>query len=191
MHWWNSARFDFLHANTLPGALIYAALFAVIAFYISRLIKLAFAKLMARDSATMDPTALLFLSQLARVSVYVLALVFYVHLIPALNALGTALLTSVSIVSVVVGLAAQPTLGNMVSGIALLLYRPFHVGDHVQVTAPSGLETGTIESLSLGYTKLRTADNRCIIVPNSVMAGQVVINVSEKKAPVATTRAPV
>jgi small conductance mechanosensitive channel len=66
-------------------------------------------------------------------------------------------------------------------GIALLLYRPFHIGDHVQVTAPSGLETGVVESLSLGYTKLRTADNRSIIVPNSVMAGQAVINVLDKK----------
>ncbi|HEX4123472.1 MAG TPA: mechanosensitive ion channel domain-containing protein [Tepidisphaeraceae bacterium] len=37
------------------------------------------------------------------------------------------------------------------------------------------------ESLSPGYTKLRTADNRCIIVPNSVMAGQMVINVSDQK----------
>jgi small conductance mechanosensitive channel len=170
---------DYFHPSTLPGALLWAVVFAIVAFYIARLVKLGFSRLIASDSG--DRTVLLFLSQFASVIIYILALVFYVHLVPALNALGTALLTSVSIVSVVVGLAAQPTLGNMVSGIALLLYRPFHVGDHVQVTAPSGLETGVVESLSLGYTKLRTADNRSIIVPNSVMAGQAVINVLDKK----------
>jgi uncharacterized protein len=172
---------DFLRPSTFPGAVCYAVVFAVAAFFVARLAKGAFDKLILRDSALRtDRTVLLFLNQLVTVVIYVLALVFYVHLVPALNHLGTALLTSVSIVSVVVGLAAQPTLGNMVSGIALLLYRPFHVGNRVQITAPNGLETAVVESLTLGYTKLRTADNRCIIVPNSVMAGQVVIEVPDK-----------
>ena len=48
----------------------------------------------------------------------------------------------------------------------------------MQVTAASGLETGTIESLTLGYTILKTFDNRRIVVPNSVMATQVTVNLT-------------
>ena len=100
------------------------------------------------------------------------------HTIPALQALGTAWLASVGVVSVVLGLAAQNTLGNLIAGISLLLYRPFNLGDHVQVTAPTGLETGVVESLNLGYTILRTPDNRRVVIPNSAMASQTSVNLS-------------
>ena len=69
-------------------------------------------------------------------------------------------------------------LGNLISGVSLLLYRPFRLGDHLQIMAPSGLESGVVESLSLGYTTLKTPDNRRIVIPNSVMASQVSINLS-------------
>jgi small conductance mechanosensitive channel len=109
MPWLSDAyHAEFFRPSTLPGAVLWAVVFAIVAFYIARLAKLGFVRLMASDSG--DRNVLLFLSQLAKVIIYILALVFYVHLVPALNALGTALLSSASIVSVVVGLAAQPTL---------------------------------------------------------------------------------
>ena len=102
----------------------------------------------------------------------------YARFIPALSNLGNAGLASVGVLSVVAGLAAQNTLGNLIAGISLLLYRPFNVGDRLQVTAPTGLETGEIESLSLGYTIIKTDDNRRVVVPNSIMAGQTTINMT-------------
>jgi small-conductance mechanosensitive channel len=59
-----------------------------------------------------------------------------------------------------------------------LLYRPFKLGDRLQVIAPTGIETGTVESLTLGYTLLKTDDNRRVVVPNSVMASQTNINLT-------------
>jgi small-conductance mechanosensitive channel len=105
-------------------------------------------------------------------------LILYAHLIPVLRSLGTALLTGASIASVVIGLAAQSTLGNLVAGVAITLYRPFRLGDRLQVAAPTGTEVGSVESISLGYTTLRTDDGRLVVVPNSVAASQVAINLS-------------
>ena len=68
--------------------------------------------------------------------------------------------------------------GNLIAGISLLLYRPFNVGDRLQITAPTGLETGLVESLGLGYTVLKTDDNRRVVVPNSVMASQTMVNLT-------------
>ena len=99
-------------------------------------------------------------------------------MIPALRALGTGLLTGASVASVIVGLAAQSTLGNLIAGFALLLYRPFQLQDVVQVTAPGGPETGVVEDLTLGYTILRTPDNRRIVVPNNTMASGVMVNLT-------------
>jgi len=87
-------------------------------------------------------------------------------------------LTGVSVVSVVLGLAAQNTLGNLVSGVALLLYRPFRVGDTIEVTAPKGHETGVVDSISLGFTILVTSDHRRVMVPNSAIMNQTTVNLT-------------
>ena len=65
-----------------------------------------------------------------------------------------------------------------IAGTALLLYRPFRVGDRLQIDAPTGTELGTVESLTLGYTVLQTFDKRRIVVPNSVMVSQITVNLT-------------
>lgn len=61
------------------------------------------------------------------------------------------------------------------------LYRPFKVGDIIQLQTSSGTETGTLEEIGLGYSVVGTFDNRKIVVPNSLMAAQVTINLSEPR----------
>jgi uncharacterized protein with PQ loop repeat len=98
---------------------------------------------------------MIFLQQVGVVAIWVVMLILYAHLIPVLRSLGTALLTGASIASVVIGLAAQSTLGNLVAGIAITLYRPFRLGERLQVTAPTGTEVGNVEMLSLGCADRR------------------------------------
>lgn len=165
--------------RTAPGALLYGLAVFFVAALAARIFRSAALRLLDRDTHGMlDRTVALFLIQLAQIGVYLVALIFYAHLIPALRSIGTALLAGVSIASIVVGLAAQSTLSNLVSGVALLLYRPFRVGDRLQMNAPTGLETGEVESITLGYTILKTPDRRRIIVPNNAMINQVTIRLA-------------
>jgi small conductance mechanosensitive channel len=166
----------FADPATPIGAALYGLVFGFLAWLFGRMLRLGIHRL-ARDSHV-DQTALRFLAELARFAVYVFAFISYAHVVPALAGIGTAWLTSVSVISVIVGLAAQNTLGNLIAGISLLLYRPFKVGDRLQVAAPTGLESGIVESLNLGYTLLKTDDNRHVVVPNSAMASQTTINLS-------------
>ena len=169
----------FANPATLEGALVYAAVFGFFAWVLSRVLQIAVERALARDSRTsVDRTTVRFLAQLARIGVYLFAFISYAHLVPVLANLGTTWLASVSVISVVVGLAAQNTLGNLIAGISLVLYRPFNLGDRLQVSAPTGLETGLVENLTLGYTLLKTDDNRRVVVPNSVMASQTTINLT-------------
>jgi small-conductance mechanosensitive channel len=171
---------EVLDPTTFHGALVYAAMFLVAATLVARAIKISVKRLLSQaDHAAIDRTGIEFLTQLGQALTYLCALVLYAHLIPVLRQLGTALLAGASVASVVIGLAAQNTLGNVVAGFAILFYRPIRIGDRVQVTGPSGPLTGTIESLSLGYTSIRADDRRKIIVPNSTMASQVTINLND------------
>ena len=167
----------FLNPESLSGALIYAFIFFVLALVGAR-----FVRIFARRNAKYfpDQTGIHFISQLLQVAVFLVAIILYAQLVPGLRSFGTALLTGVSIASVIVGLAAQSTLGNVIAGLSLLLYRPFEAGDQIQLDTPKGLQTGTIESLTLGYTILRSVDDEKIVVPNSVMASAVIIKIASK-----------
>jgi len=134
---------------------------------------------LARDKdVRIDRTAAHFTVRISHAVVFLVALLFYAHMVPALRSLGTALLASAGILTVVVGLAAQGTLGNLIAGATIMLYRPFKVGEIVQLQTPMGPETGTLERTSLGYTIVRTYDGRRVVVPNTVMAGQITMNLS-------------
>ena len=165
--------------STFEGAVLYAIVFAFFAWLVARTLRLAVQRFLARHAhGHVDRTAVVFLSRLVRFGVYIFAFLSYAHVVPALSSLGKAGLASVGVLSVIAGLAAQNTLGNLIAGISLLLYRPFKLGDRLQVSAPTGLETGTVESLSLGYTRLKTDDNRRVVIPNSIISSQTTINLT-------------
>jgi small conductance mechanosensitive channel len=171
-----------LSPDSLIGALIYLVLFVIVAMLLSRGLRTAVHAAMTRH-AQIDRTTISFVQQLASAFIWVLMLILYAHLIPVLRAMGTALLAGASIASVVIGLAAQSTLGNLVAGVAITIYRPFRLGDTLQMASPTGTEIGTVEMISLGYTTLRAPDGRLIVLPNSVAASQVMINLSQTFTP--------
>lgn len=176
---WRKLAWDMVDTKTVSGALSVGILVIFAAWLLGRAVRLAIHRYLDRtENAGADTTGIRFLGQLARLLVYLLAFGFYAHLVPALNKLGTAWLASVGVISVVVGLAAQSTLGNLISGISLVLYRPFKIGDRLKVSVPSGQETGIVESIDLGYTVLRTPDKRRVIIPNNNMASQTCIELS-------------
>ncbi len=168
-----------LQPDTLSGALVYFALACVLAAILSRALRIAIQTWISHAAAEhVDRTAANFLRQLGVLMIWVFVLTLYAHLIPPLRALGTAMLTGASVASIVLGLAAQSTLGNLVAGISILIYRPFRVGDLLQISAPTGTEIGTVQTLSLGYTILSTQDGRRIIVPNSLVITQIALNLN-------------
>ena len=169
---------DLLEPATVPGALLWAVVLLILAAIARRLVR-GLARRGARHFP--DPTAATFLTQLLQVGVVLAVIIIYLHLVPGLRAVGTALLTGAGIFSIVLGLAAQSTLGNLIAGFAILLYHPFQVGEELQVNTPKGVVTGQITSLTLGYTILVTRAGEEVIVPNAVMASQVIIRNPDRK----------
>jgi small conductance mechanosensitive channel len=171
---------DLYNPATALGGLTYAVLFFAAAWFLNRSIRKGIDSVLRRDhEERIDRTAIHFVRKLTHILVYVVAFLFFAHLVPALRHFGTALLASFGLASVVIALAAQSTLGNIISGISILLYRPFKVGDILQLQTAAGAETGTLEEIGLGYSVVRTFDHRKIVVPNSLMAAQVATNLSD------------
>ncbi len=87
------------------------------------------------------------------------------------------LLALIGAAGLVVGLALQSTLSNFASGMLILIYRPFDVGDIVEI---DGI-TGTVHSMTLLSTSIKTFDNQHLVVPNNNVWGSTIINVTGSK----------
>jgi small conductance mechanosensitive channel len=77
-------------------------------------------------------------------------------------------------ISFILGFALQDTIGNVASGLMIMISRPFDVGDFVS----AGSEAGFVEAMSLVSTKFRTPDNQIIQIPNSRVWSDVIANAS-------------
>ena len=84
----------------------------------------------------------------------------------------TSLLAVVGAAGLGIGLALKDSLSNIASGVMLIVLRPFHAGDAVQI---AGLE-GVVESVRIFQTRMHTMDNREIILPNSQITASPIIN---------------
>ncbi|WP_292467763.1 mechanosensitive ion channel family protein [Methanolobus sp.] len=119
-----------------------------------------------------DQTSYRVVRHTAVASVYIFGIIVVVNLIPSLEALSITLFASAGFAGIILGLAAQSTLSNIISGISLAAFRPFRVGDLVTIRD----EYGRITDITLRHTVVRTWDNRRLIIPNSVISEESIIN---------------
>ena len=107
-------------------------------------------------------------------------LVFLIGLLFALSQLGISigpLLAGLGIAGFIIGFALQDTLSNFASGLMILVYRPFDVGDFVD----AGGVRGRVDRMSLVNTTFKTLDNQVIIVPNNMIWQQGITNITAQR----------
>jgi small conductance mechanosensitive channel len=120
-----------------------------------------------------DASVKSFILSLIGVALRVLLILGVMQIIGIEMTLFTALIGAFGVAA---GLALSGTLQNFASGVLILLLKPFKVEDNI---ITNGLE-GTVTSIQIFYTIIDTFDNRVVIVPNSQLSNQVIINTSRK-----------
>ncbi len=94
--------------------------------------------------------------------------------IPQVRAVAGGLLASTAVLGVIIGLASQQTLGNFIAGLLIATTQPVRIGDRVSYAG----EDGIVEEIGLTYTFIRTVDRRRLVVPNSKLASDTIVNSS-------------
>ena len=122
------------------------------------------------DAPGVDRTLTKFAGNFAYYGIFLLALFAALETVGVETASFIAVLAAASFA---VGLALQGTLANFAAGIMLLVFRPFSVEDYVDIAG----ETGFVKEIQLFFTRLRTRDNRLIIVPNGDIFGATIENI--------------
>lgn len=119
-----------------------------------------------------EETMQLMIRRLVSATIYILGLMLVILQIPQLHSLATAMLAGAGIAGLAIGFAAKDSLSNFTSGVFIAIFQPFRVGDFVDFKG----DYGQVEDLTLRHTVIRTWDNRRIIVPNSTMSTEPIIN---------------
>ncbi len=107
--------------------------------------------------------------------IYFMAIVLIIYSVPSLRALSVTLFAGAGILAAIVGFASQQAFSNIVAGIFIVIFKPFRVGDYVHVGT---LYKGYVSDITLRHTVLHTFQNTDIIIPNSTVSTDTVINFS-------------
>ena len=120
-----------------------------------------------------DPTSYVFAKKIITALIYVVGFSFALDQIPGFKIVGRSLLAGAGILSLVAGLASQQALTNIMSGFLIVLFKPFKINDRITF---KGTFTGIVEEINLRQVVIRDFENNRVIVPNSVISNEVVIN---------------
>ena len=164
-HFWNS-----WHALDILYVIFIIVLTFVASKLVDRFINHQFE--MASRRMDVDETAYRMIRHTSVALVYVFGLVLIIMRFPTLQNLSFAIFAGAGFLGIVVGLAAQSTMSNIISGVSLAIFRPFRVGDRVNIRD----DYGKISDITLRHTVVKTWDNRRLIIPNHVISDEAIIN---------------
>ena len=164
--------------NILEIAISYTISFimALLIFFIGKWIVNKIVRILGKVLRKINGIDLTLVKFLENIAYYALITVV---IIAALNKLGiatTSFLAILGAAGLAIGLALKDSLGNFASGVMIVIFKPFKVGDNVI----AGGVTGTVTEVSIFNTVFLTADNQKIIVPNSKITSSSITNVNAK-----------
>jgi small conductance mechanosensitive channel len=114
-----------------------------------------------------------FIGSLAGILLKVLLLVSVASMIGISTA---SFIAAIGAAGLAIGLALQGSLANFAGGVLILLFRPFRIGDWIEAQGQSG----TVDSIQIFHTVLRTGDNRTVILPNGALSNGAIVNTSRQ-----------
>ncbi|MBW6451448.1 MAG: mechanosensitive ion channel family protein [DPANN group archaeon] len=115
------------------------------------------------------------LETIIRSSIYIIVIIIALSIM-GFSEIITTLITGAGIASIAVGFAAKDVVSNMISGFMIIIDKPFKIGDIVEIQN----QIGTIDDIALRKTVIRLFDNKFVIIPNSMITTDLVINYTKE-----------
>ena len=163
-------RFLLRLEDMLPN-LIAAVIILVAGFLITRVTLRIMGK--GLNLKHVDPTIHKFLMSMVKV---VMTVIIVVSALSAVKVPMSSIIAAIGTAGIAIGLALQDSLSNVAGGFVILFAKPFKCGDYVK----RGTDEGTVDAISILYTRLLTIDNKAVFIPNSNVAKSSVTNFTDE-----------
>ncbi len=154
-----------------PDILV-AVLILLVGAYVSRFLRKMTITMLSKGNY--DQTIRIFSSQLVY---YAIMFLFILSALSRLGVPSSSFVAAVGAIGLAIGLALQNDLANFASGLIILVFKPFRVGDVVQVTGSADI-VGSVSKIELFYTTIINKENRAIFVPNAKLTSGSITNIT-------------
>ncbi len=156
-----------INIGTFVGIILLTFL---VGYFANRVLK----RLIRKSTVIMqtNPTNYLFLSHALTAVIYVTGFAIAIYTLPSMRALANTLLTGAGIAAVAIGFASQHALSNVISGFFIVIFKPYKINDRLKLRDL----TGVVEDITLRHTVIRDFENRRILIPNSVISDDIIVN---------------
>lgn len=149
---------------------------ALVIFFVGYIVIRLLTRLLASvfRRSKIDETGWTFLLSLIKTTLYVILIVM---ILSQLKVPMSSIVAALGTAGLAIGLALRDSLSNVAGGFILMFSRPFKVGDFVEIAD----KEGTVEQISILYTKLLTADNKAVMIPNATVANATITNFTQEE----------
>ncbi|MCT4698829.1 mechanosensitive ion channel family protein [Tenacibaculum haliotis] len=120
-----------------------------------------------------DPTSYKFLSYITFISIYFIGAILAILAFPSLRGIAQTALGGAGVLAVIAGVASQEALANVVGGVFIISFKPFKIGDIIKLDETM---VGRVTDITLRHTIIRNYENKMIVIPNSVINKEKLIN---------------
>ena len=103
----------------------------------------------------------------------VFGIIYIIMTVPLFRSKATLIFSGAGILAAIIGFAAQAALSNLIAGAFIVLFRPFRVGDYIKLDEA---RVGIVEDITLRHTVINNFENKRLIIPNSVISTDSVLN---------------
>ena len=148
---------------------------AIVAFWVGSTVIKWIVKVVKKSltKSRLDTGVAQFVSSLLKIVLYILLLF---NISTSFGVKESSLAALLGTAGVTLGLALQGGLSNLAGGMMLLLFKPFQVGDYINVDG----QEGTVAKVEICYTTLLSIDNKHIVIPNGALSNTVITNVTAR-----------
>ena len=156
---------------TVGPKIIIAIIILLAGQWLLRIFNRWFRRLM--DRKNFNPSIRTFMANMAAVVMQVLLILLVMQVLGIQMTVFAAIIAAFSVAA---GLALSGTMQNFASGVLILLLKPYKVGDNIVTQG----QEGSVSSIQLFYTVILTFDNKTVIVPNSKLSNEIILNLSRQ-----------
>jgi len=159
--------------NTFWEILGFTLFVVFLTWLASRGIRYILQKIIVRKRQEASKTALLFMRSTVKMVLGVLALIYIIYTIPVLREKALLILSSAGVFAAIIGFAAQSAIANLVSGVFIVVFKPFRAGDYIKL---DDFRLGIVEDITLRHTIINNFENKRLIIPNSIISKESILN---------------
>lgn len=148
------------------------------AIIVNKLLRTMVAAYFRRESAriNVDPTAYNFLKNALTFIIVIFASLSIIYSIPAFKQLAVTLFAGAGILAAVIGFASQTAFSNIINGVFIVMFKPFRIGDVIEIGQNKQEFSGVVEEITLRHTVIKNFENKRVVIPNSVISTEIIVN---------------